>query len=195
MKILLFLILYMTFNNSHAIERCHGIRKNYSTVAYISITKEECFTKNISALKNKLHYSDIIILRWLDRPDASVTETIGELAPIEEACKTKPTPKCSQSGFQLCQNLNLSEMLSKSGGKSLPYKVNGKIEGYRLVETPDCGIFEAAGFQQCDVLLNIDGKKVNSGLSLMEIINSVAKSQPQKVEVLRNNQKMIIQPK
>jgi general secretion pathway protein C len=80
---------------------------------------------------------------------------------------------------------NLNELFK--AGLVFPQIEDGKIEGLRIIHIEDKAIAQAAGIQEGDIVLSVNGKKLASIQQVLDLYNA-ARGQPQlKVKIKRNN--------
>ncbi len=84
-----------------------------------------------------------------------------------EVCKEKPAPKCSTTGLDIVNRSSVLDLLQDC--RAVPNILKGSISGYRLFETEPCGALESAGFRQCDTVLKVNDRKLDSPVKMMEI--------------------------
>lgn len=115
---------------------------------------------------------------------AKTVQSKAATAPLEAECKPKPVPKCKKTAGQILKAMP-SEEIGKSARMVPVLTVSGQIDSFRIVSLPDCGIYEALGFQQCDQLLSINGKALDTPGKIMELYNVLSAGAPAEAEVIR----------
>jgi len=75
----------------------------------------------------------------------------------------------------------------------IPYRENGKLRGYRLKPQGDNTLFDAVGIQASDVILAINGVKLNSPNEGLKALRSLQKAKQVNLTVLRNGAELPLQ--
>jgi len=75
----------------------------------------------------------------------------------------------------------------------IPYRENGKLRGYRLKPQGDNTLFDAVGIQASDVILAINGVKLNSPKEGLKALRSLQKAKQVNLTVLRNGAELPLQ--
>jgi len=75
----------------------------------------------------------------------------------------------------------------------IPYRENGKLRGYRLKPQGDNTLFDAVGIQASDVILAINGVKLNSPKEGLKALRSLQKAKQINLTVLRNGAELPLQ--
>jgi len=162
---------------------CVGMEINGRT-QILNLHENECNEKNLINLHKLSQYKTIVDATWTD--PSSVVTSAGNLKPLSvpSKCSVKPEPHCAKSGVESMKGADMIEVMKD--GVSMPYSQNGNLQGYQMLQTKDCGILESAGFRQCDVVVTVNGIKVDSPRQMMDIFGMLHGSGGP-VEVIRSN--------
>ena len=115
-----------------------------------------------------------------------------EFAPVE-----KPTGAESSTGGVVKKNISRAEMQQKvmndidnamQGIQAGPHRVNGQIEGFKLIRIRPYNILYEYGIRSGDIIKRINGKKVDSTEKLFNMWQGIKNESKMVIDVERNGQ-------
>lgn len=122
-------------------------------------------------------------------PDAERTAS----EPGKQAARpASSTPRADTATQTISRDLiqdninNMAQMMSKV--RVMPYMKDGKPEGFRVSQIKEDSLFKSMGFQNGDVIRNINGQDILSAEDMMKAYNSLKDSSSFSITILRNNQ-------
>ena len=127
----------------------------------------------------------------------SETYTLNLFEKKEFAQAEKPAGTESPSGGVVKKNISRAEMQQKvmndidnamQGIQAGPHRVNGQIEGFKLIRIRPYNILYEYGIRSGDIIKRINGKKVDSTEKLFNMWQGIKNESKMVIDVERNGQ-------
>jgi general secretion pathway protein C len=156
--------------------------------------------KVVMILRNKVVLSidgrDELLVMGIEKllasaPDAELAD--GSAPGKQPARPSRSAPRGADAGTRtisrdVVQNSinNMAQMMSEV--RIMPYMKNGKPEGFTVSQIKDDSLFRSMGFQNGDVIKNINGQDILTAEDVMQAYNALRENNNFSITVLRNNQ-------
>lgn len=150
------------------------------------IPEEDC---NNKTLKEKFHKDGVYIefgdLKWTTPNTSSVAK--------DAPCVKVPEMKCRHTGLELGRPVSEELIREPSNGAFRQLQVDGK-DVIEISSIPRCGLYESAGFQQCDLVMSPDKNRAPVD-NLLFLLSYIKGGTPPKVTIIRNGKTQQLQLK
>lgn len=166
--------------------------KAYNMAEVLKIVRKKVFIKNLSNKKIEfIHFDKLEETPSLPVKEVSTPKKQGSYGFVK---KDNSTYEIKKNDI-LKHTSNLRSILNEA--QVVPHMKNDKLAGFRFIYVEKDGFFDQLGFQENDLIISVNGQKINSAAQATELYAGLQgdilnKGQPLRVIIERNGARQTI---